>query len=135
MENHRLNTEKRRGTVGFNCKDAGLCIAPMKTSRIASTFKPQEKGQRTAKVSVLSQAENTHRDKSLTGFSIWFAYLAKGEIYELDMCLRTRYAFAFLAKGEICQKLEGFISYLIADLLNIFRKTRIYRQKKKQEQE
>ena len=29
------------------------------------------------------------------------------------MCWRTRYAFAFLAKGEICQKLEGFISYRI----------------------
>ena len=23
---------------------------------------------------------------SLAGFSIWFAYLAKGEIYKLDMC-------------------------------------------------
>ena len=37
-------------------------------------------------VSVLSLTENTHRDKSLAGFSIWFAYLAKGEIYKLDMC-------------------------------------------------
>jgi len=35
---------------------------------------------------VLSLTENTHRDKSLAGFSIWFAYLAKGEIYKLDMC-------------------------------------------------
>ena len=55
----------------------------------------------------------THRDKSLAGFSIWFAYLAKGEIYKLDMCLRTRYAFAYLAKSEICKKRKEFISYRI----------------------
>ncbi len=42
--------------------------------------------KKTDAISVLSLTENTHRDKSLTGFSIWFAYLAKDEIYKLDMC-------------------------------------------------
>ena len=46
---------------------------------------------------------------------------------QLDMPA-ARYAFAFLAIGEICQKLEGFISYRFAFLRKIhFAKTRIYR--------
>ena len=102
-------------------------------------------------LSVILLTENTRRDKSLAGFSIWFAYLAKGEIYKLDMCFRTRYAFAFLAKGEIWQKREGFISYRIgaerqyielersesisnSSFVNVFHESE-YIDRKKQEQE
>ena len=42
--------------------------------------------------SVLSQADNTQRYKSLAGFAICFAYLAKGEIFKTRYLLRKRYA-------------------------------------------
>ena len=44
--------------------------------------------------SVFSVKDNTRRDKSLSGFSIWFAYLAKGEIYKLDIRLRLAICLA-----------------------------------------
>ena len=67
----------------------------------------------------------THRDKSLTGFSIYCQWqlCAIGN----SICLRLDMLLHSSPKARYVKSEEGFIAYRFAVLLNIFRKTRIYR--------